>query len=359
MVVWNAQTFVRRSGGKHRRKATHLGLARHFGTGANSHWLDFSRHPVPGSHGQLAYVRRECEALAASAFVGMGLRYRDVGGSRLRDAHQKGLKHLCAPQLGADDVLRDAKVPTPKFDMCRNMGSKCPQKLTFPGAMLTYTDLYMSLDELSGIVRSHTFILTHNFEGTEGKLLGEAEWKTHPNGMIEMSSDAGTTYRHHRHVWGSEGHVVGKHGAFTYERIGEVGGTLLLYAYPSPGKYAAHEINGLKRSKTDCTAVRNGAEVYRTAGLIHYLGPEDNETERERHALPSPIVDMAVGKFANVPNDIQRIQAMTQYVRSKMEAEQVAAIPAHAIDSICRAMNRRHLLLCGSYLDYNYDAANR
>lgn len=41
--------------------------------------------------------------------------------------------------------------------------------------------------------------------------------------------------------------MVGKHGAFTYEKVGEVGGTLIIYAFPSPGRYAAHEINGLKK----------------------------------------------------------------------------------------------------------------
>lgn len=107
-----------------------------------------------------------------------------------------------------------------------------------------------------------------------------------------------------------------------------------------------------KRSGSDCTVVGNGADVYRTTGSVHYLGAEDTDAVREKYSLSSTIIDMAVGKFAYVPNDVQRIQAMTQYIRSKLEADQVPTIPAHAID-------RRHVLLCGSHLDYNYDAANR
>lgn len=320
---------------------------------------EYPKRKTPGGHGQLAFIRRECEELVVTAFTGMGLRFRDVGGSRLRNQAARGLKHLCIPQLTASDVLRDAKTPKPKFDHCRKIGSKCPAKATFPGALLTYVDFYMSADELSSIVRSHTFIITHNFEGDKGNFLGEADWKVGPTGQVEMSTTGGTTYCHHRHLWKTEGHVVGAHGAFTYERIAEVGGSLIIYAFPSVGKYDRLDTNRLKSTVADKMAVGNGAEVYRAGGAVHYLGAENGDGEREHCQLPASVLDMAVGKFANVPNDTKRVQAMTQFVRSKIEATNGDQVAAHAVDSMCRTMNRRHVLLCGAHLDYDYDAANR
>nr|UDL13944.1 MAG: hypothetical protein [Xiangshan insect virus] len=198
-------------------------------------------------HRGIARERRDFERACIEYFIDMGVRFRDVGGSRTRGVGIfDDFKHLCVPQIDSADILRDAKSPYISFNHCRSLGSACAYKEEFPGALLIHTDYYMNQEELASIITSHTFIVTHKFEGEGGRIL-EMEWRKH-GPYIHATTPAGTNYRHPFNMWRDEGCIIGSNSASIYVTIYQNEHTRIIYAYPATGRYAVDDPLRLRRS---------------------------------------------------------------------------------------------------------------
>lgn len=199
-----------------------------------------------GKHLCLAAERRHLEYAVHRWFSNQRMRFRDIGGSRLRGQEFNHLKHLCLPILDGSDIMRAAKAPRPNFNVCAFKGQQCPMKHSFPGALLSHVDYYLTPSELADCVINHTFVISHNFDGEEGNFYEEMNWTKH--GVIVTSdTDDGTPYSHSWNLWRSEGVLVGRNSACVYARVGKTAHTSIYYCYPAPGIYASDDPNRLVR----------------------------------------------------------------------------------------------------------------
>nr|QZZ63336.1 hypothetical protein [Leuven wasp-associated virus 1] len=319
----------------------------------------------PGKHLGLASQRRDLEEIVCKIFRQTKYRFRDVGGSRTRLEHYNDIRHICVPQIDASDILRDAKEKRPNTDLCREYGSECPSKDQFPGALISYADFYMSPDELSGIVKSHTFILTHNFEGEEGKLASwthngtdycEASWSKDPSGKISMTTPDGTPYYHAANMWNNEGCVIGKHGAFSYVRIARIADTDIIYAFPAPGVYRTSDKLVMHSSAT--------GETYDLSSGNRAVISEDKVVVLHRHSgsvlatYDREPFERAALKVGAIPRGENYLPTLMSYVTSRFAQTDSTIHTAQDLAEIATELADRLAFRYTSVMPMRYDPLN-
>ncbi|APG76532.1 hypothetical protein 1 [Wuhan insect virus 21] len=319
----------------------------------------------PGKHLGLASQRRDLEEIVCKIFRQTRYRFRDVGGSRTRLGHYNDIRHICVPQIDASDILRDAKEKRPNTDMCREYGSQCPSKDQFPGALISYADFYMGPDELSGIVKSHTFILTHNFEGDEGKLAAwthegksyyEASWTKDPSGKISMGTPDGTPYFHTANLWNNEGCVIGKHGAFSYVRLARIADTDVIYAFPAPGVYRTSDKLVLHSSAT--------GETYDLSSGNRAVISEDKVVVLHRHSgsvlatYDREPFERAALKVGAIPRGENYLPTLMSYVTSRFAQTDCTIHTAQDLAEIATEIADRLAFRYTSIMPMRYDPIN-
>lgn len=319
----------------------------------------------PGKHLGLASQRRDLEEIVCKIFRQTKYRFRDVGGSRTRLEHYNDIRHICVPQIDASDILRDAKEKRPNTDLCREYGSQCPSKDQFPGALISYADFYMSPDELSGIVKSHTFILTHNFEGDEGKLATwthdgvdhcEAAWVKDPSGKISMTTPDGTPYYHAANMWNNEGCVIGKHGAFSYVRVARIADTDIIYAFPAPGVYRTSDKLVMHSSAT--------GETYDLSSGNRAVISEDKVVVLHRHSggvlatYDREPFERAALKVGAIPRGENYLPTLMSYVTSRFAQTDCTIHTAQDLAEIATELADRLAFRYTSVMPMRYDPLN-
>lgn len=314
---------------------------------------------IPGCHNILAAERKMAEGFFIKYVLPGDQKFRDVGGSRSRHQDLGERKHVCTPNLSAADIYRDDKVPAGSygFDFCREKGSNCPRLNDIPYAMLSHVDYYCDVDELSAIVCGPTVIINHDFDsqqylgqyykevpastgGSNRRLAWECRAKVRGSTVV-MEPDGGTPYGPHRyHHWKNEGCVVGKNGAFIYARLGNIGTTQVLFAYPAAGEYGSNDPNALQ-SATPLFQHGN-VEVFREADELLL---DDGE---HRDKLPYGLVEscaLAVctserddkyfghvrsylfAKTASINKNIVHSDALLQYVMDRADNLAIDILP--------------------------------
>nr|BBV14765.1 hypothetical protein 1 [Wuhan insect virus 21] len=319
----------------------------------------------PGKHLGLASQRRDLEEIVCKIFRQTKYRFRDVGGSRTRLEHYNDIRHICVPQIDASDILRDAKEKRPNTDLCREYGSECPSKDQFPGALISYADFYMSPDELSGIVKSHTFILTHNFEGEEGKLASwthngvdycEASWSKDPSGKISMTTPDGTPYYHAANMWNNEGCVIGRHGAFSYVRVARIADTDIIYAFPAPGVYRTSDRLVMHSSAT--------GETYDLSSGNRAVISEDKVVVLHRHSgnvlatYDREPFERAALKVGAIPRGENYLPTLMSYVTSRFAQTDCTIHTAQDLAEIATELADRLAFRYTSVMPMRYDPLN-
>ncbi|APG76279.1 hypothetical protein 1 [Hubei tombus-like virus 42] len=200
-----------------------------------------------GKHVICAWERKTTEQIINEWFHDQGIKFRDIGGSRVRGSNYATSRHICNPTLDSSDILRRAKQPTTIFSECTCLGQHCPYKNEYPGAMFIHSDYYLDANALTDCVRSHTFVVTHRFTGDEGTFFNEAQWVKHGT-KITMTTPDGTKYNHPYNLWENEGCIVGSSNACIYAKVGSTETSDIYYLFPADGTYLKDDRLALKRS---------------------------------------------------------------------------------------------------------------
>nr|WPV71135.1 MAG: hypothetical protein [Ips tombus-like virus 2] len=286
-----------------------------------------NRQKVPDfdgkTHSWLAEQRRSCEAFALNTLLTKFPVVRDVGGSRSRWPELGVRKHVCGPILSNDDILREDKA-CGTFVNCGKNGEFCPQLDEIPAAMLSHVDYHMTVDQLSRIVTGPTFVINHDFNRHKSVGVhittdedGVTDIKEEAkvilrNGLVSMTPLGGTPYTSHPyHHWKSEGSVVGRHGAFTYVRLGEIGETAVYYCHPSNGTYDADELNVLTTSSVLELPVLRGHQLERDGNGDYVLGDV---------IIPGGLIAETVQTMASAPRDSKYYDTLRSYTQGKIKA---------------------------------------
>lgn len=195
--------------------------------------------PLPGpDHPTLRSIRQLLEQCCLDILFQAFANVRDVGGSITRNANLGSRLHICKPDLTAADLANFQQNP-PTNEYCTNLGQNCNQKLRYRAAIFTYTDFYMSTDQLASCITGPSFIITHDFAAITGHFdwfNGEATGVV-SDGVVTMTTRGGTEYSHGYHLWRSEGVIIGKRSAVRYYKIADYGNSIVIYAFPVTGVY--------------------------------------------------------------------------------------------------------------------------
>nr|APG76341.1 hypothetical protein 1 [Hubei odonate virus 12] len=298
-------------------------------------------------HFLLAAERRHIEYFCINYFISRGFRFRDVGGSRNRWVEYTPYKHLCFKEHTGFDILRRQKRPETVFECCGQSGQDCPSRRLIPCAMLVDVDYYLDNDELTAVVTGPTYIVNHRFEGLMGtfplKLAEgeqpEAKWYREGDKIVMTTGD-GTPYKHRWHSWQTEGIVVGKHGAFTYVRIGSGTSMDVYYAYPASGVYSTSDPANLKWGGPQEIYSRNhNMSIYRHVDDRGATGRPNVQyeivTPEGRFMVPAKIIDTVVVQVAELPRDNNYYAKVRAMILSRIAAEEAdRSLSAMLVDVI-------------------------
>nr|AXA52556.1 hypothetical protein [Linepithema humile C virus 1] len=270
-----------------------------------------------GKHLRTAAERRANEFAVFSVFKRVGCRFRDVGGSRVRHPQFSALKHNCIPTLDSADIWRNAKYPSSPFDSCNGLAQHCPVKSSFPGAALIHSDYYLSSEDLAAVIRSHTFIVTHPFDGEEGCFNDELHWRKE-GPYIRAWTDDGTPYKHLYHHWEAEGCIIGRHGAATYVRVHRGPSMDVYYCFPSPGVYRSDDPLRLRRSDEVLMHRLPSGNFYSVTNGSAKIYDPDFKVLQE---IPHGILQRVAARCGTAVRDEKFLPALVAYTTTRFTAD--------------------------------------
>ncbi|YP_001911136.1 hypothetical protein CBPV_s1gp1 [Chronic bee paralysis virus] len=305
---------------------------------------------IPGHHLRIAAERRFLERACCEVFQQIGVRFRDVGGSRVRGEDYAHLKHLCNPCIDSSDILRDAKNPEPPFSSCGGRGEVCPSRHDFPGALLCHSDYYL-YDELSYVIRGHTFIINHSFLEENKHFHNEAFITKKGDGVI-MSTPDGTEYQHPYNVWKAEGCIIGSGGAAVYARVYRGPSMDVYYAYPASGTYHSDDPHRLKRSDQFENLRLSSGNIARLSFKSVKIQTTSGDIILD---CPRDPFERAVAKCGSGVRDLKFLPTLSSYIISKLTMHDLEINNAQDILELANIMCERFAFDFYSHSHLEYD----
>jgi len=318
-------------------------------------------------HGWLAAARAGSEWFVLNWVLPRGQQIRQPGANYRRFHKQLGSRmHICNTRHENKDNHRcdngtNGSELQSAFENCRRPGQHCPARARIPTALLSHVDYHTTVDELSAIVRSHTFLLHHdpdvaNNVGQDFQSYQDASLSKR-GGLLEMFIGGGQSYCHPYLQWATseqqeEGSLVGKYGAFTWHRIGQLCGTEILYCYPNAGAYDATDPRNVHRptpvysrpGKWDVTPVKN----VRGSDSPWFYDFDTRIPDAPGHLigrLPRSFVDALICKCSGGTYSVRNNGAVTRIVDSSLRSSEHSNFQCRAalIDFVLHECTRRDL----------------
>lgn len=175
-----------------------------------------------------------------------------------RDADLARRMHVCKICISAKDDQRrdqgavDGQRQTTYHD-CGRPGEDCPYRVAIPWLLLVNVADHVNSEQLAAMVTGPSFIVRHNPYQTPNVGIQPRAAGVPPESFIQRFGNqlkmrilGGLSYQHSFHEFGGpelndEGVTVTQRGAFYWCRVGFLGTTELIYAYPTVGERSLYE----------------------------------------------------------------------------------------------------------------------